>query len=93
MVPRKLVQVFHPPQKFERPQYSNLLTHGFKNYDVEVTFNGMNSLMNYIKIHLVQKLLGGTHSQDGDVISLHSPLGKQAKKIASQGRLENLKYS
>jgi hypothetical protein len=44
---------------------------GIKNYGVEVTFNGMTSLLNFIKIyHLVQKLLGGTDRQTGDHISL-----------------------
>jgi hypothetical protein len=48
-----------------------------KKYGMEVTFNGMTSLPNFIKIYqLVQKLLGGgdtdgqTDRQDGDLISL-----------------------
>jgi hypothetical protein len=44
-----------------------------KKYGVEVTFNGMTSMLNLIKIYqLVQKLLGGGHTdrQDGDLISL-----------------------
>jgi hypothetical protein len=44
-------------------------------YDVEVTFNDMISLLNFIKIYqLVQTLLGGTHRQTdrqtGDLMSL-----------------------
>jgi hypothetical protein len=58
-------------------------SYGIKKYGVEVTFNGMTSLPNFIKIYqLVQKLLGGTHRQTdrqtdrqtnrqtGDLISL-----------------------
>jgi hypothetical protein len=36
---------------------------GLKKYGIEVTFNGMTSLLNFIKIYqLVQKLLGGGHT-------------------------------
>jgi hypothetical protein len=38
--------------------------YGIKKYGVEVTFNGMTSLLNFIKIYqFVQKLLGDTHTQ------------------------------
>jgi hypothetical protein len=64
MVPRWLVQVLHPPQKFERPPFWNGWRYGNKKYGVKVTFNGMISLLNLIKIYqLVQKLLGGTDIQ------------------------------
>jgi hypothetical protein len=64
MVLRWLVQVLHPPQKFERPPFWNSWRYGIKKYGVEVTFNGVTSLLNFIKIYqLVQKLLGGTHRQ------------------------------
>jgi hypothetical protein len=51
---------------------------GLKKYSFEVTFNGMTSLLNFIKIYqLVQKLLGGdtqtdirTDRQTGDLINL-----------------------
>jgi hypothetical protein len=56
------MQVLHPPQKFERPPFWNGWRHGIKKYGVEVTFNGMTPLPNFIKIYqLVQKLLGGAH--------------------------------
>jgi hypothetical protein len=43
--------------------FGKLKGYGIKNYGVEVTFNGMTSLLNFIKIYqLVQKLLGGTHT-------------------------------
>jgi hypothetical protein len=84
MVRRWLVQVLHPPQKFERPPFCNGWSYGIKKYDVEVIFNGMTSLLNFIKIYqLVQKLLGGdtqTDRQDGDLISLTSFLRKVAKR-------------
>jgi hypothetical protein len=52
--------------------------YGIKMYGIEVTFNGMTPLLNFIKIYqLVQKLLGGdtqtdrrTDRQTGDLISL-----------------------
>jgi hypothetical protein len=53
------VQVLHPPQKFESPPFWNGWIHGITNYGVEVTFNDMTSLPNFIKIYqLVQKLMG-----------------------------------
>jgi hypothetical protein len=76
MFPRWLVQVLHPSQKFERPPFWNGWRYGIKEYGVEVTFNGMTSLLNFIKIYqLVQKLLWGhtdrrTDRQTGDLISL-----------------------
>jgi hypothetical protein len=77
MVPRWLVQVLHPPQKFERLPFWSAWRYEIKKYGVEVTFNGMTSLLNFIKIYqLVQKLLGGgatdgqTDRQTGDLISL-----------------------
>jgi hypothetical protein len=71
MVPRWVVQILHPPQKFERPPFCNGWRYGIKKYGVEVIFNGMTSLPNFIKIYqLVQTLLGGTHRQDGDLVSL-----------------------
>jgi hypothetical protein len=76
MFPRWLVQVLHPPQKFERPPFLNGWSYGIRKYGVEVTFNSMTSLLNFIKIYqLVQKLLGEhidrqTDGQTGDLISL-----------------------
>jgi hypothetical protein len=73
MAPRWLVQVLHPPQKFERSPSWNAWRYGIKKYDVEVTFNGMTFLLNFIKIYqFVQMLLWGTHTdrQAGDLISL-----------------------
>jgi hypothetical protein len=77
------VQVLHPPQKFERPPFWDGLRYGIKKYGVDVTFNGMTSLLNFIKIYqLVQKLLGATHRQTdrqtGDLISL-TFLSKESK--------------
>jgi hypothetical protein len=82
MVPGWLVQVLHPPQKFERPPFCNGWRYGIKKYGIEVIFNGMTSLLNYITIYqLVQKLLGWdtqtdrrtdrqTYRQTGDLTSL-----------------------
>jgi hypothetical protein len=69
MVPRWLVQVLHPHQTFERPQFWNGWRYGIKKYDVEVTFKGITSLPNFIEIYqFVQKLLGG-HT-DGQTVKL-----------------------
>jgi hypothetical protein len=59
------VKILHPPQKFKHPPFWNSWSYGTKKYGVEVTFNGMTSLLNFIKIYqLVQTLLGGhTHRQ------------------------------
>jgi hypothetical protein len=81
LFPRWLVQVLHPSQKFERPPFWNGWRYGIKKFGVEVTFNGMTSLLNFIKIYqLVQTLLGGggtdrqtgrqIDGQIGDLISL-----------------------
>jgi hypothetical protein len=55
------VQVLHPSQKFKRPPFLNGCSYSIEHYGVEVvTFNGMTSLLNFIKIYqLVQKLMGG----------------------------------
>jgi len=57
---------FAPTSKV-RPPFWNGCSYGIKNYGVEVIFNGMTSLLNFIKIYqLVQKLIGGggqTHRQ------------------------------
>jgi hypothetical protein len=59
MALRLLVQILHSPQKFERPPFWKGCSYGIKNH-VEVIFNGMNSLLNFIKVYqLVQKLMGG----------------------------------
>jgi hypothetical protein len=53
-----LVQVLHPPQKFETSQFKNGWKYIIKNYGVEVIFNGVICLLNIMKIyHLIQKLL------------------------------------
>jgi hypothetical protein len=58
--PRWLVQVLHLPQKFERPPFCNGWRCWIEKYGVEVTFSGMTSLLNLIKIYQFdQKLLGG----------------------------------
>jgi hypothetical protein len=59
MVPRSLVQVLHPPQKFEFPSFCNGGSYGINRNGGEVTFNDM-IYLNFIKIYqLVQKLLRG----------------------------------
>jgi hypothetical protein len=41
----------HPPEKFERTPFLNGCSYVIKNYGVEVTFSGMTSLLNFIKIY------------------------------------------
>jgi hypothetical protein len=51
-------------QKFERLPFWNVWRYGIKKYGVKVTFNGMTSLLNFIKIYqLVPNLFVGTHRQ------------------------------
>jgi hypothetical protein len=60
MFPRWLMQVLHPPQKFERPPFWNAWWYRIRKCVVEVTFNDMTSLLNFIRIYwLVQILLCG----------------------------------
>jgi hypothetical protein len=52
--------VFHPPQKLNVNHFGIVEAMGFKNYGIEVIFNGMTLVLNFIKIYeLVQKLIGG----------------------------------
>jgi hypothetical protein len=39
-----MVQVFHPPQDYDRQQFWDGCSYGIKNYSVEVTFIGMASI-------------------------------------------------
>jgi hypothetical protein len=74
------VQVLHPPQKLEHPPFLNGSIYRIKNYGVEVTFNGITSVLNFIQIYqLAQKLIGEreTHRQDDDLLSLHFSFGKE----------------
>jgi hypothetical protein len=59
MGPRWLMQVFHPPHKFERPPFSDGWRNGIRKYGVHVTFNGMTYVLNFMKINLFQNLLVG----------------------------------
>jgi hypothetical protein len=67
-----MVQVLYSPQKFECPSFWNGCSYSSKKYGIGVTFNGMPSLLNFIKIYqLLQKLNGGTDRHiDRMVISL-----------------------
>jgi hypothetical protein len=56
IVPYWLVQVFHPSQNSEHSPFWNSWSYSIKSYDVEVAFNDITSLQNFIKIYdLVQK--------------------------------------
>jgi hypothetical protein len=57
MATRLLVQIIHPPQKFE---FCNGWRYWIKSYGVEVTFIDMASLLNLIKMYWsIQKFIGG----------------------------------
>jgi hypothetical protein len=63
MVQRRMVQVLHSPQKFERPSIWNGWSDGTKNYGAEVVFSGVTSLLNLIRIYeFIQKLSQDTHT-------------------------------
>jgi hypothetical protein len=92
MVPRWLVQVLHPPQKFERPPFWNAWAYRIKKYGVEVTFNGIISLLHFIKIYqLVQKLLGRDR-QTGDLISLTFIFKESRLKNPRRSSLESVNF-
>jgi hypothetical protein len=87
-----LVQVLHPPQKFECPPFWNAWRSGIKKYGFEVTFNGMTSLLNFIKVYqLVKKLLGGTRRrtdrQTSDLTSLTFLFKESRLKTSDIGHL------
>jgi hypothetical protein len=58
---------------------------GIKNYCIEVHLNGITFIPNFIKIYqAVQNLLvGDTHTQTGDLISLLSFLDRRLKTRSS----------
>jgi hypothetical protein len=79
-----LVQVLHPPQKFERSSFWNDWNYIIKNYDVKATFNGFTSLLNLMKIYqLVQNLLMGDTDRHHDIISLIFAYKKSRQKCGS----------
>jgi hypothetical protein len=50
---------FDPPQKFERPPFWNGLRYGIKTYGIDVTFSGMVSVLNFIKVLIGSSVIGG----------------------------------
>jgi hypothetical protein len=46
-----MVEVFHPSQKFESPQFWNVWRYGIQNYGIEASVSGMSSLPNFIKVY------------------------------------------
>jgi hypothetical protein len=62
---------------FERPLFWNGWSYRIKNYGIEVTFNGITPLLNFIKIYqLIQSSMGDR--EDGDLISLYFPSRKES---------------
>jgi hypothetical protein len=78
----------NPPQKFEIPSFFNGCSYGIKNCGVEVIFNGITFILNFIKIyHLNKKIIGaGTH-RHRVVTSLAyiCPLGKGSRYAKNVG--------
>jgi hypothetical protein len=59
-----LLSLYYLTMLYERPPFWNAWRYGIKIYGIEVIFNGMTSVLSFIKIYqLVQKLLGGTDRQ------------------------------
>jgi hypothetical protein len=46
-----MYQVLHPPQKFERSTFGMVAAMALKMMASEVTFDGMTSILNFIKIY------------------------------------------
>jgi hypothetical protein len=60
-VPLWFVQVSHEPKQPKRPLFWNGWSYGIKKYGVEVIFNDMTFLLNFMVLYqLVQKPLVGT---------------------------------
>jgi hypothetical protein len=76
-----LVQVLHLPQKSERSPFWNGCSYGIENDGIKVSFNGMTSLLNFIKSTNWFKSLWGrqTHRQEDDLISLHFSFRKESR--------------
>jgi hypothetical protein len=47
-----MVQVFHPPEMFERHPLWKPRRYGIEKYGIYITFNGIASLLNFMKIGL-----------------------------------------
>jgi hypothetical protein len=57
------MQVLNSPQNFDRPIFERLKL-GIQKYRLEVIFNGIATLHNFIKVYrFVQKLIGGNDKQ------------------------------
>jgi hypothetical protein len=57
-------------EKFERPPFWDIWSYQIKNYGVEVTFTGLNSVLNFIKIYqFILKLVGALRTSETSVYS------------------------
>jgi hypothetical protein len=57
-----MVQILHLPKTFECPLFWSCFS--IKNYGIEVTFNGIIFLLNFVKMYqLAQMSIGGTDTQ------------------------------
>jgi hypothetical protein len=78
-----MAQVWHSPQKVERPPFWNGCSHRIKNYGLEVTLNGMTFLANFIKKFPVGSQVdgggGGQADRQNDIISLHFSFRKESR--------------
>jgi hypothetical protein len=59
---------FASPQKFGHPPFWNGCSYSVKNYGVEVTFNGMTSPLNFIKLPVGSQVGWGDRHADRMVI-------------------------
>jgi hypothetical protein len=77
--PTLIGATLHSPQKFERPPFWSGYSYGIKNYGIEVTINGMTSLLNFINIcQLVQKLIEGNDTDRMVILLAYIfPLGRK----------------
>jgi hypothetical protein len=73
-----MLLIMHPSQKFERSPFWNGLSCGIEMYGVDVTVNGMTSILNSIKSANWFRSYRDTHMdrENGDVISLNLHLRK-----------------
>jgi hypothetical protein len=62
MIPRWLVQVLYPLQKFERSLLWNGFRYMISKYEVEVALSGMIYVLNFINIYQYEAIKGDTRT-------------------------------
>jgi hypothetical protein len=82
MVPRWLGKTWHPPREFELQPFWNSYSYGVRSDGLEVTFNGMKSVVNLIKTYeLFQKLVAGGGTYADRIVISFAYIFRLGKKV------------